>query len=351
MLAHINAVQSQLETLSQRMESNARAKSLPKASRHKLSPGEELIAQLRAFAHVGGTKRGINTHIGIPSKPPTWASPEQKHGQMDGIGGGGAISYDLFHTKPLQDAAGSPAVELTVLDFRVTALEASIGSSLMSILPPAPKWRIASTSLKPRLVSTSTSSSPLLPPSMPQKTFTHFSFKPYNKTYLQRLLHILQTTEKDPPDIDPIQFSMQHFLTLRADLRATNTNHHNTLSPHAPKTVPPTSNPASLRIAKLHETLGPLYRAVQGLSALLARLETLAPLHTHAAQTSDAVAGVRGAHAHSREGMEGVLAVLEEVGAGFAANVDLCRRNWEALEGRVKGLQARLDTVSYLAEK
>ncbi|KAI8608606.1 hypothetical protein BC830DRAFT_1154602 [Chytriomyces sp. MP71] len=283
---------------------------------------------------------------------------------MDGISASAGITYDLFYTKPLQDAAGSPSVDLTILDFRVTALEASIGSSLMRTLPPAPKLSNSSTSVKSRLPSTSISSSPLsLPPSMPPKTSTPHLLQTLQEStsHLQRLLHTLQTTEKDPPDIDPIQFSMQNLLDLRADLRATPITQLKPKDTWQIVTTPsrrarqkqalPPQTPASLRIAKLHETLAPLDRPLQGLPALLARLETLAPLHTRAAQTSDAVAGVRGAHAHSREGMDGVLGVLGEVEAGLAANADLCRRNWEALEGRVKGLQARLDAVSYLAEK
>ncbi|KAJ3232798.1 hypothetical protein HDU77_000789 [Chytriomyces hyalinus] len=384
-LAHINSIQTQVEELSQKLESNVKAKSLPRASRHKLSPGEELIAKLHAFSRAGHQQNHhINTSIGIPSKPAATArhSPEQNnqalaHASEDLYG---SVSYDLFYSK-VDDSAG-PLVDLTMLDFRITSLEATIGASLPMPQPknePHSRERVSSMSSKHRLTSSIThASSPPLPPSLPLPPSASVS-APVSSVKgvaassnsllltleestmrLQRLLYTLESQVHDPPNIDPVLQSMENLLAIQKELKetpipnmkpkdawqvVTTPNRRNRAKP----TLPPLSA-TSQRILQLHEALQPMDKLVASIPAIVNRLDSLVGLHTRAAQLSDAVIGIRAAHTLSVDRLGSVEDVLEVVDRGIKRNTEVCTKNFDALEDRVKSLLKRLDAVAYLAE-
>ncbi|KAI8845335.1 hypothetical protein BJ741DRAFT_703696 [Chytriomyces cf. hyalinus JEL632] len=265
----------------------------------------------------------------------------------------GSVSYDLFYSKV--DESAGPLVDLTMLDFRITALEVTIGASLPILQPKheahSREW-VGSMSSKHCLTSSIIQASlPPLPPALPLPPNASVSAVPVvavkaassdsllltmeeSTMGLQRLLYTLESQVHDPPNIDPVQQSMENLLAIQKE---------------AKPTLPPLSA-TSQRILQLHEASQPMDRLVASIPAIVNRLDSLVGLHTRAAQLSDAVIGIRAAHMLSVDRLGSVEDVLEVVDKGIKRNAEVCIKNFDALEDRVKSLLKRLNAVAYLAE-
>jgi nuclear migration protein JNM1 len=119
-----------------------------------------------------------------------------------------------------------------------------------------------------------------------------------------------------------------------------------------PSTSPSTSgpNPAGLTPAsQLQAELTPILQRLAphlpSIPHILTRLRTLSSLHAAAAEFQRTLSAVESEQANQRSGMDELLRAIEKLEDSVGENGEVARRNVEGLEGRIGGLEQRLQVL------
>ncbi|KAI8830832.1 hypothetical protein BJ741DRAFT_581174 [Chytriomyces cf. hyalinus JEL632] len=117
----------------------------------------------------------------------------------------GSVSYDLFYSKV--DESAGPLVDLTMLDFRITALEVTIGASLPILQPKheahSREWVGSMSTVKALL------------------QIVCFSRWKNQRWGCSGCFILLNRQVHDPPNIDPVQQSMENLLAIQKEVKET----------------------------------------------------------------------------------------------------------------------------------
>lgn len=103
--------------------------------------------------------------------------------------------------------------------------------------------------------------------------------------------------------------------------------------------------PASQLQAELTPVLQRLAPHLPSISHILTRLRTLSSLHAAAAEFQRTLSAVENEQTNQRSGMDELLRAIERLEDSVSENGEVARRNVEGLEGRIGGLEERLQAL------
>lgn len=103
--------------------------------------------------------------------------------------------------------------------------------------------------------------------------------------------------------------------------------------------------PASQLQAELTPILQRLAPHLPSIPHILARLRTLSSLHAAAAEFQRTVSAIESEQVNQRSGMDELLRAIERLEDSVGENGEVARRNVEGLEGRIAGLEQRLEAL------
>ena len=104
--------------------------------------------------------------------------------------------------------------------------------------------------------------------------------------------------------------------------------------------------PASQLQAELTPILQRLAPHLPSIPHILTRLRTLSSLHAAAAEFQRTLSAVESEQANQRSGMDELLRAIERLEDSVSENGEVARRNVEGLEGRIAGLEQRLQALA-----
>ena len=116
---------------------------------------------------------------------------------------------------------------------------------------------------------------------------------------------------------------------------------------HAPTPSTSGPNPAGLTPAsQLQAELTPILQRLAphlpSIPHILTRLRTLSSLHAAAAEFQRTLSAIESEQANQRSGMDELLRAIEKLEDSVNENGEVARRNVEGIEGRIVGLEQRL---------
>ena len=103
--------------------------------------------------------------------------------------------------------------------------------------------------------------------------------------------------------------------------------------------------PASQLQVELTPILQRLAPHLPSISHILARLRTLSSLHAAAAEFQRTLGAVESEQVNQRAGMDELLRAIEKLEDSVSENGEVARKNVEGLEGRIAGLEQRLQAL------
>jgi len=119
---------------------------------------------------------------------------------------------------------------------------------------------------------------------------------------------------------------------------------------HAPTPSTSGPNPAGLTPAsQLQAELTPILQRLAphlpSIPHILTRLRTLSSLHAAAAEFQRTLSAIESEQANQRSGMDELLRAIEMLEDSVNENGEVARRNVEGIEGRIVGLEQRLQVL------
>lgn len=108
---------------------------------------------------------------------------------------------------------------------------------------------------------------------------------------------------------------------------------------------PAVPTPASQLQAELTPILQRLAPHLPSIPHILTRLRTLSSLHAAAAEFQRTLTAIECEQTNQRSGMDELLRAIERLEDSVSDNGEVARRNVEGLEGRIAGLEQRLQTL------
>ena len=234
--------------------------------------------------------------------------------------------------------------EIAELDRRLGELERLVGSSSAALDEVSGK-RVMQGGLRLLIYCFVSKSSPLPPPLLPMFTRLNTQLtvltQPRTIDAISRRLKLLLT------DLDKLSAHPAGASAARA--AASGLPQANGYAP-PPSTSTSGPNPAGLTPAsQLQSELTPILQRLAphlpSIPHILTRLRTLSSLHAAAAEFQRTLSAVENEQVNQRSGMDELLRAIEKLEDSVSENGEVARRNVEGLEGRIAGLEQRLQDL------
>ena len=116
-------------------------------------------------------------------------------------------------------------------------------------------------------------------------------------------------------------------------------------TPSASGTNPAGLTPASQLQAELTPILQRLAPHLPSIPHILTRLRTLSSLHAAAAEFQRTLSAIESEQGSQRSGLDELLRAIERLEDSVGENGEVARRNVEGLEGRIVGMEERLQAL------
>ena len=121
--------------------------------------------------------------------------------------------------------------------------------------------------------------------------------------------------------------------------------HPSAPSTSGPNPAPTGLTPASQLQAELTPILQRLAPHLPSIPHILTRLRTLSSLHAAASEFQRTLTAIENEQTNQRSGMDELLRAIERLEDSVSENGEVARRNVEGLEGRITGLESRLQAL------